>query len=181
MLSTVVLLNRMKVSTIPFKVSMTLDVQLGNNLQTPVLYAQSNRLSCSVQCEESSMSTFSSGNLLITAGNQLSFDKQMCPLISSASMASANFIWTQKVDLALIVMASVGLVFLVLTETAVMVLYKNVELTVFERGMLATCRVLTPVCLLAVVLGACFWRQQSMPVMTKLFVPDLLCHEWWHP
>ena len=138
--------------TVTQTVTTGMKIELVDNIQTPVLYAHSNRLSCSVRCQESNMS-----NLLIAAGNQLSFDKQVCPSISSASMAGAKFMWTQKLDLVFIIVGSIGLAFLVLVGSGVMILNKKVELTVFEQGMLATCRVLAPVSFLAIVLGVCFW------------------------
>ena len=56
---------------------------------TPVLYAQSNRLSCKVDCDQTNMSCFSrqKHSLLMAPGNELSLDTQVCPASMNATMA----------------------------------------------------------------------------------------------
>ena len=61
-------------------------IQLEQPAQPPVLYAQGNQFSCNVKCSDSVTQTehFQKGHLLLAPGNQLSLDRQACP-VSSAS------------------------------------------------------------------------------------------------
>ena len=67
---------------------------------SPLLYGQSNRLSCAVQGNSSAFSQGNSSRLLIAPGNQLSLPHDqvhMSRASFTSNMSSASFMWAQEV------------------------------------------------------------------------------------
>ena len=136
------------------------------HVSSPLLYAQSNRLSCAVQGDSSVFQEDSSSSLLVGPGNQLSL-----PLVSNNSfisnMSSAQFMWVQQLmgkdhwSFTYAILGGAGL----LVFVAIMLTWRccgnhrNAAESwhVFEKAMLVSSRLLMPICVLACALACWFW------------------------
>ena len=159
----------------------------GNTFQlhvsSPLLYAQSNRLSCAVQGNSSVfLQEDGQSSLLVAPGNQLSL-----PLVSAnkfqTNMSSAQFMWVEQTigkdhwifvyailgGAGLLALAALGLRLRCWESHQI----AAADWHVFEKAMIASSRLLVPICVLGCALACWFWLAKHL---YKSFMCLCICY-----
>ena len=129
---------------------------------SPLLYAQSNRLSCNVQGNSSAFLQENKSSLLVAPGNQLSLTHEF-----ASNMSSASFMWAPKTldqdhwAFPYLIFGGAGLLVLAVLIPTLRRGRSHCDAVdtwhVFEKTMLASARLLMPIVLLACTLVCWYW------------------------